>query len=604
MKKAFKFFLIPAFALAAVFAVSCNKENPAPEAGIVSFTLLASANSQFSQDYSASVGNGSIDFRNLPSGTDVSALVFSFTTKNEDDAVSVAGKPLVSGQSAVDCSQAVTVVVTNVDGKAVNYTLTVSSDPYPQPKLLTFAVKVEDNAGVLFADAEGSIKDDQVSISFPAAADISAVVPSFTTNPGDVVYLGSKDGEVVESGVTELDFTDPVNLYLVNGDGKLNAVYVVTAGRTAIAWAEVANYTADTLYSGQVLKINPATQVPYVVYKIRQDKTNADRVNTLAMVKYEDGAVSKVGGSNFGKAVNGSNYHFDISASGVPYVAFADDKASPKGTCVMKSDGSGWSYVGDPDGAPMLSIQAQKHRVSVFGDKVFVAQYSNTAVAPYVKRGFAWSEYSDGAWTSNTHPLVGGTTTNIFDVTNDGTNLYLITENAGKVGDVNYGHSVYSFSEKDGWKALRENYVAETASQTGITCLVVRVAPDGTPYILTSDNAVSAGGSDYNIRVEKYNGEAFVTVGGATIPYVLKSHNSATLAVAPDGTPFVVYFDETDGYKLNVVSINPETLQWTAPVVVAEDTTMSDLNIAFTSTGKGYITYCSSKNELRIIEGK
>ena len=102
------------------------------------------------------------------------------------------------------------------------------------------------------------------------------------------------------------------------------------------------------------------------------------------------------------------------------------------------------------------------------------------------------------------------------------------------------------------------------------------------------------------MRLERYVDGAWRTVGGNVLPLgcAVSNHTDVQVAIAPDGTPFVAYVDESDNKYPKVIYLDNETKQWTAPVTIAQEEAQ-DLNISFTSTGIGYITFVNADNHLR-----
>lgn len=73
----------------------------------------------------------------------------------------------------------------------------------------------------------------------------------------------------------------------------------------------------------------------------------------------------------------------------------------------------------------------------------------------------------------------------------------------------------------------------------------------------------------------------------------------AKLAVAPDGTPYMLYYD----YKnttLRLTWFDSDTKQWAEPVVVATEA-LSDPCIAFTTSGVGYIAFTDANNAEKVF---
>ena len=79
-----------------------------------------------------------------------------------------------------------------------------------------------------------------------------------------------------------------------------------------------------------------------------------------------------------------------------------------------------------------------------------------------------------------------------------------------------------------------------------------------------------------------------------------ESHISLDVAIAPDGTPFVVYNNFNDQKKLYVMHLDPATAQWSASQLLAEGA--SDVNIAFDTAGTGYITYTDESNQIHLFK--
>ena len=123
----------------------------------------------------------------------------------------------------------------------------------------------------------------------------------------------------------------------------------------------------------------------------------------------------------------------------------------------------------------------------------------------------------------------------------------------------------------------------------------ITVAPDGTVYLVTGDNAED--NENYHHRVEKYNADGTWSQVGGTIDYVLSSRCYSKIAVAPDGTVFVAYPNEGASPKtIDVVYFDAATKQWSAPVSLGngdgvEYTGDPNLSFVFDSKGKGYLTW-------------
>lgn len=117
---------------------------------------------------------------------------------------------------------------------------------------------------------------------------------------------------------------------------------------------------------------------------------------------------------------------------------------------------------------------------------------------------------------------------------------------------------------------------------------------------LTADDALNNG--EYRFIVEKYSSVTgtWSVVGGDYYPYVHSNKNDeARIAVAPDGTPYLLYYDCTNK-TLRLTWLDSDTKQWADEVVVATEE-LSDINIAFAASGVGYIAFTDANNAEKVF---
>ena len=134
--------------------------------------------------------------------------------------------------------------------------------------------------------------------------------------------IRDRDGVTQVSGATANDFTAPVD-YIVS-NGKQNVKYTITVAKSSnMAWVRMPDFTATSVFSGSVLKINPVDQVPYLGFKLKEEEK-------MAVIKLVDGTTWTAVGSleGFGGEVSLSNYDFDIDKDGIPYVVYSDNSAT------------------------------------------------------------------------------------------------------------------------------------------------------------------------------------------------------------------------------------------------------------------------------------
>ena len=493
-----------------------------------------------------------------------------------------------------------------------------SDDDTPAPaeeaQMLTFGFYQEDNAGVLSKDyvatvpqlTAGATRYD-ISIAMPSVIDKSALVARFTINDKNTIAVGTT---AQVSQTTKNDFTAPVDYTVSNSDKTKNVVYTVTVTRAAnMAWTEQSTLDAKELtgnaeftgvYSGAVLAVNPKDNLPYVAFGAR----GVD--NKLTVAKNAGGTWSLVGSALFSPAVNGSHYDFDIAPDGTPYVAFGDqDATSLKGALsVMKYDGSAWSFVGEQG---FFKVQAQYPGMAAIESGLAVDLINNSNSGDIARRAMGVATYAGGAWTAGESSLLtSGQGVYMTKMGGNGKVATLISINRGAVDGVNYGHNIFKY-ENGQWTSLATNFLEAGATQTSIAqgSFGTTVALDGTVYAWTGDDAPNTT-KVYQVRLKKYDaaGNTWSTVGGNTLPIGhdsgFESHLSLDVAIAPDGTPFVVYNNYKDQKKLYVMYLDPDTRQWSSAIQLAEGA--SDVNIKFAATGEGYITYTDDDNKIHILK--
>ncbi|MDY4410259.1 MAG: hypothetical protein SPE56_05485 [Prevotella sp.] len=459
------------------------------------------------------------------------------------------------------------------------------------PLMTAFGFYAEDNAGVLSKDYVGTISGTSITVSMPSSINKTALVARFTTNEGNKVLV---NGVTQVSQTTKNDFTNPVDYTVSNSDGSNNARYSVTITKSSnVSWSEAAVYSASEVYAGAVLKINPTNNVPMIAFKER-----ADESEKMTVVQLSGSSLANVGNASFSSKVSSSNYDFDISPEGTPYVAYSNSESSllSGALSVMRYDGSAWTAVGD---ASVLKAQSNfVGMAALSGNRLVVNQQNNSAKADFARRVMVSSVFNGTAWENKEatkDPIYTCVTAG------DGSNAYTLYINRGKVDGVNYGMNVVKY-DGTAWSTLRSNYVRSGASQTSIVSYGLTVAPDGTLYIWTGDDADNTG--SYGVRLERYNASTntWTVVGGNILPlgFALSTHTSVAVAVAPDGTPYVAYRNEKDNNYPYVMYLDSETNQWSTPVRLAE-AAASDVNIAFAKDGTGYVSFTDGDNHIHLM---
>lgn len=457
----------------------------------------------------------------------------------------------------------------------------------PDPELTSFKFELANNPEAISSDIEGVISGDAVTVSMMKAADKTKLVATFTTNEGDVVKVGDA---VQVSGETVNDFTNPVDYIVTNSDGSKSALYSVSITSVNGKLEPLVTYSSLPV-SDAVLRVNPDNKAPYLAFKEKSvtgsESASADK---LTVVNFLDGAWNLVGSAGFSNKVASSHFDFDVDSKGGLYVAYADDEANPKSANVMKYSGGAWSVVGS---GVANNFAAQNLSLAAVSDNNLVLlQKCNSKTDPF-KRNDLVASLFNGSWNNST--VLDITSMAAVKTCKAGNVAYAFVIRRGKP----YPHDVLKYADGS-WTALRANFAREGATQTGSFVYDIAATEDGTVYLLTVDDAQTTG--EYRVIVEKYSPDAasWSIVSGGYYPFVNgDNHDVAKLAVAPDGTPYMLYYD----YKnttLRLTWFDSDTKQWAEPVVVATEA-LSDPCVAFTTSGVGYIAFTDANNAEKVF---
>ena len=115
----------------------------------------------------------------------------------------------------------------NNDGKVSTRTYKFAltwAEPETEADILTF--KLDGYTGTI-DDSDPENRTITVK-NVPYGTDVTGMIAEFTTTPNAKVYLTNPDGVLLESGVTSINYTNPVLLYVLSEDGENNNSYTVT----------------------------------------------------------------------------------------------------------------------------------------------------------------------------------------------------------------------------------------------------------------------------------------------------------------------------------------------------------------------------------------
>ncbi|MEN7549476.1 hypothetical protein AAG747_16250 [Rapidithrix thailandica] len=207
------------------------------------------------------------------------------------------------------------------------------SDPVSNEKLFVeFNLEASLNEGVE-NDVTGIIKDHEIILEVPAAANISNLIPSYTlSNERTIVSVG---GQVQQSGKTAQDFSEPV-AYKITAEDNSSKTYTVKAVRSAtiIAFGFYAEDNPGVLFKDYEANINGVdveVSVP----------VDADITNLVARFETTSGSVVKVSGNELESGVSAIDF-----TSPVVFVVSDDNRSENFTITVGRLTAPEWYMIG------------------------------------------------------------------------------------------------------------------------------------------------------------------------------------------------------------------------------------------------------------------
>jgi hypothetical protein len=188
------------------------------EKNLTAFSFLFSNNAPLT-DTTATISGTSI-YATVPSGTDVTALVATFSTSGST--VDVSAVVQSSGVTPNDFSNELTYTVTAADTSTKDYTVTVYIAANEAKDLTAFSFMSNNNAA-LAEDVMATISGTSIDATVPIGTDVTALVATFSTS-GSTVDVGAV---VQSSGITANDFSSAVTYTVTAGDATTKN-YTVT----------------------------------------------------------------------------------------------------------------------------------------------------------------------------------------------------------------------------------------------------------------------------------------------------------------------------------------------------------------------------------------
>jgi hypothetical protein len=206
---------------------------PSPAKEITAYAFLSTQNPGLLADVTATI-NGTAIAATVPFGTDISALVATFTSTSPSVAVGATAQ--ISGTTPNNFTAPVIYRITAADGTTQDFTVTVTVALSPAKAITAYAFLSVSNAG-LAADVTATINGTAISASVPFGTSVTALVATFTST-GASVTVG---GITQTSGLTANDFTAPVAYLVTAADGS-TLVFTVTVTVSSNTAKEITDY--------------------------------------------------------------------------------------------------------------------------------------------------------------------------------------------------------------------------------------------------------------------------------------------------------------------------------------------------------------------------
>ncbi len=166
----------------------------------------------------------------IPYASNITTLIATFTTSPLVQSVKIGTTSQVSGTTVNDFTSPVTYTITAEDGTSRTFVVSVTKTAASTAKsILTFDFVVGVDPDVI-----GTVSESNLTITLYVAysQNITALIPTFTSSPLSVLKQFTNGVDVpLTSGVTPINFTNPVSIKCIAEDGLSINVYTVSVIR-------------------------------------------------------------------------------------------------------------------------------------------------------------------------------------------------------------------------------------------------------------------------------------------------------------------------------------------------------------------------------------
>lgn len=451
-----------------------------------------------------------------------------------------------------------------------------------EPVISSFKFESKNNHGIIDFDVVGEINGHDITVRLPKTVLLTKLVASFEVANENTVTV---NGVSQKSGITANDFSSSIDYLVSSKDGKANALYSVKIIKSAGEWKPFNSFNKIPVKSA-LMKINPKDNLLYLVI-------NDKKTDKLSVFKLKNEQFVSIGNEVSGP-VKSSAFDMAFSKSGNMYLCYSlyQPQAKVFPLAMLKYDGSNWSTIKNESS----DFTSSKINIAVLSDKEVIVNHINESKKSKYKRNSLLISSYDGKILKTEKVVTGGEQgVWLNTICSSGNYVYSAFIYRSKNNGVNFGHEVLQYNSGK-WTSLRNNFLQPGATQTGMSILDIKSTDNGTVYLLTADDVAQK--NVYHFRVEKYLNDKWENVG-SPLPYIHGDrHDMAILSIAPDGTPYVAYYDNKNT-TVFVSNFEETSKSWSEPVAVVKEK-ITGLNFDFASSGAGYIAFTDANGEEKI----
>ena len=468
--------------------------------------------------------------------------------------------------------------------------------PVVDVTMSSFAFTAEKNAA-LKSDITVEKPSSAVSVVLPYGTEdevLKSLIPTFTVTEGATVTVGEDE---IESGVTALDFTYPVD-FLVTVNEKSNALYTVTVkvGEPEAFVFAAKSAESDSISKGPYLAINPKTHQPYfgVISKTAESADKRPQV-----FRYDGAGIVKVCDVTNSIADQPT---LGFAEDGTPYFACYDGS---KFVNLYKIDGSGASVVGEEGKLYKPLTNAYYSTIGLLplsATSVYIGYGLNANAGNLKKRTLNLAHFDGTGWTQE----LGIQGRNVSDYAYETISktiggigyLFIFNQNAHSLSLYRFASDITTIFESIKFtKAPAEEGAEAQQAKVHLYGIDFDIASDGTPYFVVATEASSSVASGYSPAVYKYNLEENKAelVGGILTNIDVNESKYVSLALDANDVPYVAYRNAETG-NVNYTYIGTKTKVWVEPITLSSDDA-DCIKIRFAEDGVGYISYESAADK-------